>query len=188
MTWEGVPCPAGESNNVQSKAITHKPRVISQRVVATLNNYNESQAETPSLAGCCLGLKNCFRINKTKPEAITLAADFSPPTQALHRDPLQALKSKQLLSIRDIWHGGSDWVHSYGWVGIFILIQIMELACWVGENYSFPRLPPSPLPLHFLIFNILPLLYDWCITHNQLLRWLLLGNRRELFTFQRWES
>lgn len=125
----GNPLPGRAEQTVQSKAVTHKPSVISQRHIATVNNYNECQAETPSPAGCCLGLKKCFRINKTKPEAITLVADFSPPTQALHREPLQALKSKQLLSIRDIWHGGSDLVHSSGWVGISILIQIMEQAC-----------------------------------------------------------
>jgi len=102
VTWKVSPSPGGGSNTVQSKAVTHKPSAISQRHVATDNNYNESQAETPSLAGCCLGLKNSFRINKTKTEAITLATDFSPPTQALHRHPLWALSKASNYSQSEI--------------------------------------------------------------------------------------
>lgn len=84
---ESIPFPGGRCSAAQSKAVTHTPAAITQKRVAADNGYNESQAETPSLAGCCLGLENSFRINKTKPEAIALAADFSPPTQALHADP-----------------------------------------------------------------------------------------------------
>lgn len=186
---ESIPFPGGRCSAAQSKAVTHTPAAITQKRVAADNGYNESQAETPSLAGCCLGLENSFRINKTKPEAIALAADFSPPTQALHADP-SGLCQKHTITPHQRELPPREWLGAFlGVGGYFCTNSDNGTGLPSGRRLLISKATSQPPPpLHSLIFNILPLLYDWCITHNQLLRWLLLGKRRELLTFQCWVS